>query len=364
MQFKDITFERCLKYKDHCQLLLLTATNLERDELLKALTPLPGQKYVIRTYLGSNTYYIGIFGIYLAILVKSGMGTGRAGGAIMTTQKAIDHWSPTTIVMIGIAFGVDRDKQNIGDVLVAEQIIPYDIRREGKDITIYRSEHPPTSILLRDRFEGVGDWIFPLPDGNKARHFICPLLSGEVLIDNKEFRDMLLRSFPKACGGDMEASGVHAAAVEARLDWIVVKAICDFADGRKGENKKSNQLLAVRSAISLSEKVFSIPHSFADLDLQSISIPSAYSIDSKRMENTLSVDKRHLKYLISKNEIDSVFLELSNTIPEEYYDELVTLERMYLANKREERAGVASRGDIQLSYNQVVASLLKLIAEV
>lgn len=366
MQLKDISFEDSLQYKNDCQLLLLTATSLERDELLKSLKPLIGQDVILRTYIGRYTYYIGIFGVYPVVLVKSGMGTGRAGGAIMTTQKAIDHWSPTTIVMIGIAFGVDRNKQNIGDVLIAEQIIPYDVRREGKDITTYRSEHPPTSMILRDRFEGVSNWSFHLPGGNTAKHSVCPLLSGEVLIDNQDFRDTLLRKFPKAKGGEMEASGVYAAAVEARLDWIVVKAICDFADGRKGENKEANQLLAMQAAISLNEQVFSNAHAFANLGLRSVSSYSTHQASNTHRASISRIDKEHLTSLLSKDRIDKVFEELKNaknSIPSEYYHELVTLERSYITNKRGERTGVASRPEIQLSYNRIVASLLELIAE-
>ena len=267
MKLKEISFEEGQKFKDCCNLLLVTATDIERNEVRKSLTPIGNEKAVYVVYKKTLTYYIGAYGEYGAVLVKSRMGSGRAGGATLTVRNAIDVWGAKAVVMIGIAFGVDREKQRVGDVLVSEQVILYDLKRVGNSITIFRAEQPSADSLLLNRFSVVDNWFFALSDGQPAKKSICPLLSGEVLIDNKAFRDALLRKFPKAQGGEMEGAGVYASASEENIPWIVVKSICDFADGNKRKNKKANQQIAIRSANSLALKVFSSKFAFIDLNL-------------------------------------------------------------------------------------------------
>lgn len=76
------------------------------------------------------------------------------------------------------------------------------------------------------------------------------MLSGPVLLDNIHFRDALLKQFTEAKGGEMEGNGLYAVAVEKKVDWIIVKAICDYADGNKHENKAKRQKLAAERAAS------------------------------------------------------------------------------------------------------------------
>jgi len=47
--------------------------------------------------------------------------------------------------------------------------------------------------------------------------------------------------------GEMEGSGLYAAAQESKIDWGLVKGISDFADGNK---KDEDQPIAARNAAS------------------------------------------------------------------------------------------------------------------
>ena len=53
---------------------------------------------------------------------------------------------------------------------------------------------------------------------------------------------------PKAVGGEMEGAGVYAAASRENTAWVVVKAICDWGDGKKS---KDYQELAARNAAAV-----------------------------------------------------------------------------------------------------------------
>jgi len=72
------------------------------------------------------------------------------------------------------------------------------------------------------------------------------ILSGEKLIADQTFRDQLIKLEPESIGGDMEGAGLYIAAVDAKVDWILVKAICDWADGKK--NDDAQQLAACNAA--------------------------------------------------------------------------------------------------------------------
>ena len=74
------------------------------------------------------------------------------------------------------------------------------------------------------------------------------ILSGAKLVDNQDFREQLRAFGPEAIGGEMEGAGLYAAAQSNKVDWILVKAICDWADGKKSDHKDANQELAATNA--------------------------------------------------------------------------------------------------------------------
>ncbi|MFB3154300.1 MAG: NB-ARC domain-containing protein, partial [Candidatus Acidiferrales bacterium] len=55
---------------------------------------------------------------------------------------------------------------------------------------------------------------------------------------------------PEAIGGEMEGAGLYVSCHDENVDWILVKAICDWADGHKAEDKKARQQTAAHNAAS------------------------------------------------------------------------------------------------------------------
>ena len=144
--------------------------------------------------------------------------------------------------MVGIAFGVNAKKQSVGEVLISQQLMLYELQRIGtskdnaKSLVIPRGDRPHASSWLLDRFhnaEAYWDDRFKVSFGL--------ILSGEKLVDNVDFREQLKQFEPEAIGGEMEGAGLYTACQDAKVDWILVKAICDWADGNKKRNKKENQ---------------------------------------------------------------------------------------------------------------------------
>ncbi|MCH8619512.1 NACHT domain-containing protein [Undibacterium sp. TS12] len=161
-------------------------------------------------------------------------------------------YKPAAIVSVGIAFGVDEHKQKVGDVLVSKFIVDYESARVNKNGSFtLANDRPPASRRLVRTLE-------TLDVRNKHDHSkpdwptleFGGMLTGEKLVDNHDYRENLkaIAGQGGIVGGEMEAAGIAKALDDTSVDWIVVKAICDFADGNKGEGKENKQKLAATNA--------------------------------------------------------------------------------------------------------------------
>lgn len=257
----DIKYDEGHQFKDCCNLLLVIE-NKHTEELLKVMKPIEGHHYIYRAYNYATTYYIGTFGSYCAILAVH----SNKRQAAKKVANAISDWSPTTIIMLGDAFGINKKKQNIGDVLVADQLIPYDAQSINDDGTIYQSEHPLSGTILQDRLNSVDNWSFFIGKELKAKVHVGPLLTGSVNIQSKNFKKNLLDHFPKAVGGDANAQGVYEAVMSnysnRNIEWIIVKGLSHFGDGDTKSPKK-----AIKSAIDFTRIKFCNKMAFSDLSL-------------------------------------------------------------------------------------------------
>ncbi len=168
---------------------------------------------------------------------------------MLTAQQAIDDFYPKAFLLLGIAFGVDRKKQRMGDVLVATSIFPYELQRKGKKL-VYRGQSMNCGEILSERFRVYKpDWKL-MAGPRQLNVQLGQVLSGEKLVDDKKFRDGLTDNFPSAIGGEMEGHGAYAAAKKFGTEMILVKAICDWADGHKNDRA---QPFAAYAAVSLAE---------------------------------------------------------------------------------------------------------------
>jgi nucleoside phosphorylase len=190
--------------------------------------------------MGYKTYYaLGEIDGAEIFMAQSEMGTATPGGALLTVRQAIEDLHPAAVIMVGIAFGLRPDYQHMGDILVAQQLMSYEPGKQ-KGRFIPRGDRVTVSSALLGKFRsGDLDW-----DGAPV-HFGL-MLSGEKLVNDPTFRDRLLELEPEAIGGEMEGYGLYVAAGEAKVDWILVKAICDWADGNKDD--KSQPLAAQNAA--------------------------------------------------------------------------------------------------------------------
>jgi nucleoside phosphorylase len=233
---------------------MMTATDVELYAVIKYLNPYPQKEKVLQVnHENGETYFLGKFGEFKIVVTKCRMGTVGEGAATLATEKALNTWNPKAIIMVGIAFGKDPNKQKIADVLVASAIIPYENQRIG-DEKIFRSPIPPSNTILLNRFENAHGWRFLRPDNTRSQQIFGHILSGEKLVDNSTFKTELFERYPNAAGGEMEGAGLYGAAQSRGTAWILVKSICDWGDGTKS---KKYQRLAAAAATSLVHYVLS-----------------------------------------------------------------------------------------------------------
>lgn len=193
---------------------------------------------------------LGRHGGYVVLHTTCEMGSGGIGGAQERTRDAIEHIKPDVVLAVGIAFGVDPDKQQIGDVLVSKQLQAYELQRVGKDGVVLRGDRAAGSGLWVQRVRAAGNRN--QRGDTDAQAFpalrIGLLLSGDKLIDNGALRDAIVHATGgEAIGGEMEGAGLYVAAQQKKTDWLVIKGICDWADN-KGANKDNRQKFAARNA--------------------------------------------------------------------------------------------------------------------
>lgn len=171
-------------------------------------------------------------------VVQSQMGAVGSGAMNNTIHAVCGMLNPERIILGGIAFGANNKKQKIGDILVSKQIWSYESAKVTDSQTIDRGDKTSASSYLLQLFNSTAI------DYEEAEIHFGVIASGEKLVNSKEVIQDLRSREPEFIGGDMEAAGLVSVCQDKKLDWIVVKAICDW-----GFNKKdTDQVKAAENA--------------------------------------------------------------------------------------------------------------------
>ena len=228
-QFLELFPEKDLQMTD--RILIVTVTAVEARSVLTVFSEAIGEGWT-RQRVRNKTYYdLGVHGGVPVLMVQSEMGIGAPGGALLTVHQAIRDLQPQAIIMCGIAFGLHREKQQLNDILISRQLQYYEpVKIDLQRGLIPRGDRVMAAERLLDRFRsGDIDWQ------GAPTHFGL-VLSGEKLVNDPVFLERLLKTEPEAIGGEMEGAGLYTAARDNKVDWILVKAICDWGDGQKNDD--------------------------------------------------------------------------------------------------------------------------------
>ena len=91
-------------------------------------------------------------------MAQSEMGSDGLSGSRFTVDDGINALSPAAVIMIGIAFGMNEEEHQLGDILVSRQLLAYDSQRigrssDGKMALHDRGDRVSAPTWLLDRFK-------------------------------------------------------------------------------------------------------------------------------------------------------------------------------------------------------------------
>src|SRR5262249_32895082 len=161
--------------------------------------------------------------------------------AANATGDAIRRWNPRYVLLVGIAGGIKDSEVALGDVLISDQIVDYELQKiEPSGPKIRFSVHrASTRLLLAAQNPPVGDG----PKNVRAargtpgspKRIIGPVATGDKVI---AFQDVLARyreHWPKLIGVEMEAGGAASASFQAARQpgFFMIRGVSDLADAEK-----------------------------------------------------------------------------------------------------------------------------------
>lgn len=258
-----------------CDILLFFATQTEREQLERGASEfrVPFEK---RNDPRVGSYFtLGTIGPNRVRAVKTRMGSffhqASASQAIVLRAAS----SATSIIQVGMAFGIDRTAQKHGDVLVSKWIFPYDYRiiehvagQEGQpdgyiidyqETKRFLPKQPLLKLLERERSEGQ----------HAFKTHVGGILSGGSRLRSQLYLRELLAAVTGGegtggyVGGEMEGVGLLAASEKAKPVWAIVKGISDFADDQqrteveaRREEACLNAVRFVLGALTRADQVF------------------------------------------------------------------------------------------------------------
>lgn len=222
--------------------LIITPLEEERDALLnklpnpKKLDPLTDDIYV---YFESNLPLVSSNGSY-RIMVMPLLGMGRVQAAT-ATNDAIRRWNPRYVILVGIAGGVAANKVKLGDVLVPNEIVDYELQKQSATAVDIRWKVYNVSPRLLAAAQNFLDnnWSNLIqvkrPRRGQPKRHIGPIASGDKVIDFAQTLDKYRETWSKLIGVEMEAGGVAVSALQAakQTEFFMIRGVSDLADGDK-----------------------------------------------------------------------------------------------------------------------------------
>lgn len=171
----------------------------------------------------------------------------------MPTVIAVENlrrcYGPAIVVLVGIAGGIHHSV-SLGDVVVVQEVIYYDLRKETQAGVVRRGQTRPVPAVIRralnDFFSTRGEPYLVHstdPDGafRDYKTLAGPIGSGEAVIAYKgsDIRRYLTAFNDKTLAVETEAGGIAEAfyetADEPGTGWLAIRGISDHADADKDD---------------------------------------------------------------------------------------------------------------------------------
>lgn len=245
--YKKVSNESLPFFLKDATILILTATKIETGILHNRISKSTHKK-IVQIRHGNITYYFSNWGKQKIVHVwQDAIGSESRGGSADTLRDVFEKFIPKTIISLGICFGIDFEKQNIGDVLLADKIFPYDIgiKMDAGSIRIkedntFRTVQDVTHGLRQMR--SLTDSAHLTPMGT-YRAFVGHFLTGEAVVSDEKYKRTICKAYKGIdfLGGEMEGYGVYKEAGRKHVPCIIIKGICDWGTVKNGLSRKPKE---------------------------------------------------------------------------------------------------------------------------
>lgn len=189
----------------------------------------------------------------IAFVRLRAMGPFIYNGASTRGLLCQQETSANSVILLGMAFGIDQEKQQFGDVLVSTSIVPYDLR------TVVSNETGGYNFCYeKQRRFSANQKLVEFLKKNKTKEeyeiMFGAFLSGGSLIKSSSFRDELVAMIPASdepiIGGEMEGVALLSISSPDSPIWIIVKGVSDFADEHRDKYIDEMRPKACKNAAS------------------------------------------------------------------------------------------------------------------
>lgn len=282
----------------NCKVMVITANPIEKAILHYCIMQKRENKKIIRIICGTNAYFIFKWGAYwVAHIQQPQTGSYKDLGLNTTVNEALKHFKPNVIFSLGVAFGIDYETQNIGDVIVSKKLFPYsENKRDEEIVKPDRSQDKTIDNWLDVRFINANGFLDGVTYGG--------ILSGGSVMSSFDEKDRVCTAYSKndyIVGGEMEGSALFQVSQSSDIPCAVIKGICDwgiakndiFPDEPLREEcfKDSLQAFAMKKVVERCEPLFKDKTIFSTSKIE--------DVDAEKNKN---------KLLILSNVILNIFM--------------------------------------------------------
>jgi adenosylhomocysteine nucleosidase len=189
-------------------------------------------------------------GKYVTVAATQTLDRGQRA-AVIAFEQLRQHYAPAVVVLVGIAGGISAAVR-LGDVVVVQEVIYYDIRKETAGEVVRRGQGRPVPAAIRhainaffsDHGEPYRASIKDPAGTSRTCHVLPgPIGSGEAVVADKDsaIRQYLAAFNDKTLALETEAGGI-AEAFYAMAGtgipgggWLAIRGISDHADTGKDD---------------------------------------------------------------------------------------------------------------------------------
>ncbi|MCF0146652.1 MAG: 5'-methylthioadenosine/adenosylhomocysteine nucleosidase [Eubacterium sp.] len=178
------------------------------------------------TKIAGMLFYSGLLEGKEVTVVQSGVGKVNAG---ICAYILADHFRADAVINTGIA-GSLKNEIDIGDIVISTDTVQHDV-----DVTVWGYEPgqvPGTggaAFTADEELVNLAETV--CRDCNpEIRTWRGRIVSGDQFISDTEVKDRLVKTFGAYCA-EMEGAAVAQACCLSRTPFVILRAICDKADG-------------------------------------------------------------------------------------------------------------------------------------